>query len=465
MKLKIIKSLCNASLGIALFALPSCQKFLDSKPSSSQVIPTKLKDLRALMDNNSKINNQAATNVLEHYSDYFKMDKEDLDKLTYATKEFYIFGQEYDTEQFFLNGWTYSFTPAYYANTVLDLLPKVTNDDPVEWGRIKGSALFVRANTFFHLLKSFSPMYIKGNEAANNKPGIPLRLIADVNAISKRATVKEAYEQIVADLKEAIQLLPPKEQYNTRPDKASAYGSLARVYLVMQEFELAGKYADSSLRIDHSLFNFNELDLNAQLPFKNYNKETLYYSTSTSTALFNQTNNGYIHEDLVASYDENDLRKAAFFLIDNKGHSQFKGSYSGSSSGNFMIGVCVDEMYLTLAESQARSGRKNDALTALNTLLQTRWRTGTFVPFTAANVQEALEIVLAERKKSLIYRGVRVMDQRRLNLEPQFAKPVVRVLDPGGESLTYTLAPNDLRYVFLLPHDVVQVTGMPQPER
>ena len=130
-----------------------------------------------------------------------------------------------------------------------------------------------------------------------------------------------------------------------------------------------------------------------------------------------------------------------------------------------MIGVCVDEMYLTLAESHARAGRKEDAMTALNTLLETRWRTGTFVPLTAANVQDALEIVLAERKKSLIYRGVRVMDQRRLNLEPQFAKPVVRVLDPGGENLTYTLAPNDLRYVFLLPHDVVQVTGMPQPER
>lgn len=465
MKLRMIKSLCMASLATALFTLPSCQKFLDSKPSSSQVIPTKLKDLRAIMDNNGKINNQGATSVLEHYSDYFKMDKEDLDKLTYTTKEFYTFGQDYYTEQFFLNGWTYSFTPVYYANTVLDLLPKVKNDDPVEWRRIKGAALFVRANAFFHLLKCFSPIYIKGDEVANKKPGIPLRLDPDVNAISKRSTVKEAYEQVVADLKEAIQLLPPKEQYNTRPDKASAYGSLSRVYLVMQEFELAGKYADSSLKIDHSLFDFNELDLNAQLPFENYNKETLYYSTSTSTDLFYPTRNGYIDNNLVASYDENDLRKAAFFLIDNKGHSQFKGSYTGSSSGSFMIGVCVDEMYLTLAESHARAGRKEDAMTALNTLLETRWRTGTFVPLTAANAQDALEIVLAERKKSLIYRGVRVMDQRRLNLEPQFAKPVVRVLDPGGENLTYTLAPNDLRYVFLLPHDVVQVTGMPQPER
>ena len=463
--MKFIQLYCCLSIMVVGSLFISCEKFLDAKPAAKSVIPKKVSDLRAMLDYQGHVNSGTGNVMVEYYSDYVRIDEEDLDRLAVFNRELYTFGQAYETESIVLGMWTSGYRPIYIANNVLELLPIVSENQTEEARRVKGTAHFLRANYMFHQAKVFSPLYVKGDEQANAKLSIPIRLASDVTAISSRATVAEVYAQMVSDFETAIQLLPAREQYLTRPDKASAYACLSRLYLTMQEYDKAGLYADSSLRIYDTLIDYNEIDRTALTPFPVQHEEVLFFSTSNSTDFLNPADGSYIDPDFVDLYHDDDLRKETYFMFDERGRFQFKGNYVGGNYGSVLPDPAVDEMYLTLSESHARAGNVEQAMETLNRLLVKRWRQDTFEPLTAGSAEEALTIVLLERRKSLVFRGVRTLDQRRLNLEPRFAQAVRRTLGSGDNQQEYILEPNDPRYVFLIPLNVIEITGMPQNER
>ncbi|MGN6177904.1 MAG: RagB/SusD family nutrient uptake outer membrane protein, partial [Mucilaginibacter sp.] len=109
----------------------------------------------------------------------------------------------------------------------------------------------------------------------------------------------------------------------------------------------------------------------------------------------------------------------------------------------------------------ARSGDANTAMNNLNTLLRNRYASGTFTNLTASSGDDALNKVLKERRKELLYRGIRWSDLRRLNQESRFQVTLVR--NVNGQ--TYTLPPNDPRYVELIPVDVISNSTMAQNPR
>lgn len=117
----------------------------------------------------------------------------------------------------------------------------------------------------------------------------------------------------------------------------------------------------------------------------------------------------------------------------------------------------TDEIYLIRAECYARNGDKTNALKDLNDLLITRFKTGTFVPFTASTPEEALNIILQERKKTLVLRGLRWIDIKRLNLEGRNIS-ITRKVD----GITYTLPPNDPRFAVPLHSILVGDYGYQQ---
>jgi len=75
------------------------------------------------------------------------------------------------------------------------------------------------------------------------------------------------------------------------------------------------------------------------------------------------------------------------------------------------------------------------------------------MPDYATTENEALKMILSERRKELVFRGTRWMDLRRLNREPEHASVVRRQLD-GKE---YLLLPGDLRYTFLLREEEISL--------
>ena len=113
-----------------------------------------------------------------------------------------------------------------------------------------------------------------------------------------------------------------------------------------------------------------------------------------------------------------------------------------------------------MAESYAQLGDYSKGMNTLNQLLVTRWKTGTFKNLTASSKQQALEIIRIERRKELLFRGIRWSDLKRYNRD---GANIVLTRSVNGQ--TFTLPPNDYRYAIAIPEDIVEMTGMPQNKR
>jgi tetratricopeptide (TPR) repeat protein len=445
---------------ILLLLLPfcGCKKYLSAKTDKQLVVPSTLQDAQVLLD--------AYTAMNAFYSNAGPVADDDLyftDAIYNSTgiqnQNNYIWFKDAVID----NEWGYMYSNIVSANLALEIVEQVTPDNSniSDWKRLKGSALFFRSYAFYHLAQYFAPPYDKAS--ASQLPGIPLRLTSDVNAPDVRAGMEETYSRITGDLKVAAQLLPAVNFPVSRPSKASCYAVLARVYLIMEDYPQALLYADSALKINSTLLNYNSLDPNATDPFTRFNVEDLFHSGVVGTSALGVTNNR-VDTMLFASYGLNDLRKSLFFKVNGTGaaaYYTFKGSYDGTTAGSLFNGPAVDEMYLIRSECFARTGNVVAALNDLDTLLVKRCKTGTFVPVAATSPDDALNKILVERRKELVGRGQRWFDLRRLNKDPRFAKTLVRKLN--GQ--TYQLPPNDPRYTYYIPALVITISGMQQNTR
>ena len=118
-------------------------------------------------------------------------------------------------------------------------------------------------------------------------------------------------------------------------------------------------------------------------------------------------------------------------------------------------------MYLNRAESYARTGKVANGLKDLNSLLLNRWnKNKTYVPLTAMNTEEAISLILRERRKELLMRGLRWLDLKRLN---KMGANITLERELGNNR--FTLLPNDNRYALAIPEYVIQLSGIPQNPR
>jgi len=446
---------------LLLAAAASCTKgFLDAKPSKSLLVPTTLSDFRALLDFSDNLNVAPGLNVIS--SDDFYRSGNTFVSLNPVGQNTYLWSKDLYSGTT-VQDWTRPYADVFAANVVLDGLKALGpgSYDPGEYNAVKGTALFLRGYSFYGLAQEFAANYDPAT--ANTLPGIPLHLTSDVNVIGGRGTLEQTYAQITADLSEAATLLPANALFKSRPNIAAARAMLARVYLTMGDYGKAQAAATASLQQNGALTDYNTLSATASRPFPyplpDNAAEVSFYATLISTSSYNSSSSTLIDTGLYASYDANDLRKALYFKTAAGGQHSFKGTYSGNTG--MFAGTATDEVYLIRAECYARQGDAASAMADLNTLLATRWKTGTYVPFTAADADSALGIILTERRKELVGRGLRWGDLKRLNTDNRFATTLKRIIN--GQ--TYTLAPGSPNYVLPIPDNELHTSGIPQNPR
>ena len=452
MKYEIINKAILPVLLVSILMAASCNKVLDEKSNQALAVPHTIADFQAILDNSVVMNDRSAS-WDEAAADNFYLPDELYSGLSpqakdaYTWKPFNYYGP---------NDWASLYDVVYLSNLSLEGIGRITPDKTnlQDWNNVKGCALFFRAQSFLHTAFIFCKAY--DSVTAGKDYGIVLKLSSDFNEKSKRATLQETYDEIIKNLKVAIQLLPPYPVISYRPSKPAAYGLLARTYLSMRNYIEAGKYADSCLQIKNDLMDYNSLNLTSLRPFKQLNKEVIFQRRVSTYGIPKIAPlNVRVDTALYTSYAKNDLRKQAFYFPLNPGHV-FIGTYNGNISSLF-TGIATDEVYLMRSECLARQGYIQPAMDDLNTLLVTRFETGTFEEFTASNKDDALKVILEERRKELPFRCLRWMDIKRLNKE---GANIVLKRIAGGES--YTLAPNDNKYALPLPPDIIKITGMPQ---
>lgn len=152
-------------------------------------------------------------------------------------------------------GWQHYYRQVFAANAAIKSIDPETTDPELQFYLAQGYAM--RANDYFNLAQMFQFTY-KGNE---DKPCV--MLITDKNSDEAaingcpRSSVKDTYDLILSDIKEAIRLLEeckvrPEQVLDSKPKRfvslATAYGIRARVELVMNLWSEAATDAETAIK-------------------------------------------------------------------------------------------------------------------------------------------------------------------------------------------------------------------------
>lgn len=462
----------NYLLAVAsVFLICACSKsdFLNRNPDISHIVPATLAEFNALLDRDQVMNGMgsgAARGPVPHIGeasadDYFVIP-ENFQNLNPQFQNYYTWKRDvYDGST--IHDWNRAYETVLATNVVLDGVKSLSSGQytKVEIEKAEGTALFHRAHAFYQLAQVFAPPYAGD---PSSLLGIPLRVSADMGENLQRSTLAETYTRVIDDLQIAAHLLPTEAAVRTRPTKQAVYGLLSRIFLVMGDYSQSLLYADSCLQIQSSLLDYNLVDKSQQFPFQSMisaNPEIIFLCNMQGSPTYSNSGiNSRVPEELYHSYDSHDLRKEIFFMPTDRGF-MFRGNYTGGQGYNF-AGLTTAEIYLNKAECHARLGNIVNALEDLNHLMEHRWdNTVVFDPISAGDGEVVLGLVLRERRKELVSRGIRWSDLRRLNI----AGNGITLFRKVGD-MEYELLPNDLRYTFPIPDDVMAFnTDWPQNER
>lgn len=362
------------------------------------------------------------------------------------------------------------------TNVAITELPKSPLADELKNDYI-AEARALRAWAHLQLVRLFAQPYA----VDQNAPGIPVvdKVIGASDPIPGRGTVKADYDFIVADL------LFAKENLSTQRNGGdgrltvnAVNGLLARVYLDMQQWQLAIDHAKLA-RAGHPLAPAASL----LEGFVDPNDEwiwTLVYRSDDNTgyvqiASFQEPYNiGYSTFRATTSFlnmfADNDIRQKQFYLNLDKLPPPYEGdalrrddiaySRDGYLMNKFWFRDAWDlnvpmirsaEMYLIEAEGESELGHDGPAQDALFAV-QARAITGA-VKSTKTGAALKTEI-RDERRKELYGEGFRFYDITRRK------ETLVRAMPDHYSAIT--LAPGDYRNILPIPRAETDVSGMEQ---
>ncbi|TYR37849.1 RagB/SusD family nutrient uptake outer membrane protein [Sphingobacterium phlebotomi] len=461
MKYKLFKYHLLLFLLSVLFA--ACDSaFLDMKPSKDIDMLNDLDDLENLLENSYVFGKTGSLKVAS-CDDYYLVSRVEWEGLSSMTeRNTYVWNADLFGGEIEQSDWNDQYKAVFYANAVLDRLVELNIDLNTEQSKyVKGAALFLRAYAYYDLAAGFCEAY--DEETAHEVWGLPLRTEAAIDEIESRSTLKETFDLIIGDVEEAARLLkgrPFPTNNRNRPSMEASYAMLARVYLSMRKYEQASAYADSCLIRYSTLVDYNDICKDCATPFLNDLDEVIFSSNHliANARLTSVGERLWMAVDtlLIDAYDPNDLRLSINFLKNREGNFNKKRGYIMTGFYDFS-GLATDEMYLIRAEGYARRGDVERAATDLEMLLNKRFVHDTFNGIMTLDANDLLDLILEERRKSLVWRGLRWSDLKRLNKE---GRNIVLTRRLGSEE--YVLPANDARYVFPIPDDEIALSNINQ---
>ena len=445
-----MKTIIKIGIALALTAglLPGCNKFLDERPSkTSSLVVTTTDQLNALLNDYNQFyeeSNKTATLSTDDYGLTTPIYDARPDLFSPTTVQYNTWDTAYLMDDPGQSFWSSEYRKIFTANMVLHYADQVTGSDE-DKANLKADAHFIRAYSYFQLANTFTVPYAGGK---GEEQGLPLKLTIAFDEPVARAPLSKVYEQIEADLAEALKIKMPLMQ-NGRPrhwraSTAAVNGFAARYYLAMNKYTDALKYADQALQEYSTLVDYNtqmrygrdevvtiDPGPNAQtvtlkFPYTHNNQddftdmigwpEFLYFRMlSYGTWWFMPST------DLLNLYDQDhDLRYLYHYV---EGYSYDYGmidpaynypAYIFFFNDRIPSGPTTAEMVLIKAEAQARTGDFSGAMTTLNILRAKRMTPGAWVNLTAVDKDDAIKKVLEERRREMPFVH-RWYDVRRYN--------------------------------------------------
>lgn len=465
-------------MGIILLA--GCKKYLEEEPKKQASIQT-VTQLEALVDNATAfyeerdITSVYSTDDNEISKDLYKKNP---GAFTIDNMQYYVFSVEGLVGAAADELWNQEFKKIFTANLILANIGNVTGDQATK-DRVKADAHFIRAYSYWVLLNHYCAPY---DETNMNSMGLPIKNSIEYTSSLKRATLKETYDFMLADIAEAKKTtyddVEPRRAWRISQKAISAF--MSRFYLFTRDYDKSIEEANKALAtttaklVDYKTLvpgrsntyanpavtlNYNELNDWVAAKF-------LYWSEFYYTRYIYNGSQWFIPSPaLLASYDQaNDLRyKNLMIPSGGRRFSVIEPStyrYTMFSDGrNAPTGPTVAEVLLNKAEALARKNDVGGAMQAVNLLRLNRM--STYIALTATDQNDAIKKVLEERRREMPF-VMRWYDIRRLSVNEIPADDISVTRDFFNVSITgvdvntpktYTLS--NKRY--LLPLNGVEI--------
>jgi len=364
---------------------------------------------------------------------------------------------------------------AYTAINRINVFLKGLNDhkdkvDPTLFTQYTAEAKFMRALCYYDLLTLYARPYTKDNGAS---PGLPLRLKAETTTANNdlaRSSVKEVYNQILADLNEAENNLPLKYSSSsldvTRAHRNTVIALKTRIYLSMGQYSdvvtQASKIVSASAPFQASSGVQHKLEASVATPFTNYTTTESVFSMPMTEGDPPGTQNqlGYYYNKPGVGNGEYSLNKVAGGILADTSWkatdarkvnfveavgttTYFKKFNKPAPYTDYVPLIRYAEVLLNYAEAAAQT---NDLTKAIALLKAVRNRSDAAYVFSPASIgtqADVIKTILIERRIELLGEGFRSNDLLRLG-QPIPAKANVNAVQPTQAEYIWPIPNSEL---------------------
>ena len=263
---------------------------------------------------------------------------EDFLKMFYG---FYTWQKDVDKDHEGTVGWTENqdwinlYKHINITNIILSQIDNQTiqtENDQQNVNRIKGEAHFLRGAYYFVLANLYGKPY--SPTSAKTDLAVPIKLTKNIeDKVYTRATVEKTYEQVLEDLLTAEKHLKGQSRKSvTRAGHTATCLLLSRVYLYMQNYTEALKWAKACLEEQGSLTDLN--DYQGTTFLTQTNPEVVFTMGGNFVGAGLSVGSGAftVSNDLMQWYTEDDLRKQVFFDLPKEGVYPYKKASKKSGS-------------------------------------------------------------------------------------------------------------------------------------
>lgn len=451
---------------LVCFLLSSCTDYLNIAPKGNK-IPTTLADFEALLRDQYTISRTPVTNALYLLNDvYLTNSQVNTPSLSQAN---YMWDESAD--RIMLNnadeGTYYVLYGAISScNLIVENVPTATEATDAERNEVIAYAKVIRALCYDVLVNYYADTYDASTAA--EKRSVPLITSADIDAPYTQVSIQAMYDFIIQDVKEAIEMgLPAQSMTAIHPNLGAGYALLARVYLQMQNYSEALRYANLALAQNDQLYDWNTFYEEHKAAIEdpdNYDKIATpmqydyvenYYLRLGEQSVYDSYEKD-IPVERAARFEEGDARFLSRWKLKTDNNDTY---YKALESGYFNHGgLTTCEAYLIKAECQARLAEGNDYSEAMNTLNAvriTRIRPEVYRPAVASTLEEALSQIRRTKDNELIFSIVPFADARRYNQEGTYARTLTKTY--GGKE--YVLSPTSHLWTMPFPAGALNNLG------
>jgi hypothetical protein len=469
MRTKIYK--VSGLLMVVLFLI-SCKKdFLEIVPKGKLVAST-LKDYDLLMNNTSfyKIDISDVTvamgDEVAAEQNYFKNAGSDAQKAFAWADTLYTPDQDVVyTSNELLN--------LYICNKIISEVTTISDGTTAQKAALQAEAIATRAWINFDLINHYGKPYNAATAASD--PGFPIIKEANVNLTNfKRNSVKEVYDQIVADLQASIVSLPLKGSFVTRMSRPAARGLLGKAYLFMGRYQDAltqfnDAFSDlASVASPPSLYNYNDAfgTGGAFLPVGFFGPDYPGndYSKYQESILLKTADLSGISRGLVMApetmnlYAASDLRRN-FYGSMHSDHTPIPGGLYRKYATYSHVGLELADLLLMQAESRLRTDDLAGARADVELLRRNRMPVADAgVPAGITSKTDLLKFIIDERTREFAGEGQHWLDMRRLSVDPVFSSRTYthKAYAADGVTISQTYQLRPVRFTLRLPFSILQ---------